>query len=203
MTRTRSARARRASHSRPRPPSGRGKARRPCCRGPFSTRPPRGSKGGVAMRTGPNQTTQIAGLRPGPQPAGTSPGTPRDSGLAASGPHGAGVHGGGSQHGARGCPAGALAAPCSLSGCAARPTRRDTHTNGASHGGAAVRHRGGAAGGRRAKLCPPPWPGADHGQVQGPQRDAFDPWRATLHERTRIRDTAEHPLSDPSRGGHW
>ena len=39
-TRTQSAWARGASHSRPRPPSQRGRARRRCCRGLHSTRPP-------------------------------------------------------------------------------------------------------------------------------------------------------------------
>ena len=36
------------------------------------------SKGGTAVQTGPNRTARTADLRPGPRPAGTSPGTPWD-----------------------------------------------------------------------------------------------------------------------------
>ena len=43
------------------------------------------------------------------------------------------------------------------------------------------------------------------GSIQGPQRDAPDPWHATLRERTRVRDAGggAPPPPGPSRGRHW
>ena len=44
---------------------------------------------------------------------------------------------------------------------AAPPAGRNARADGTSHGGAAIRRRGSAAGGRRGELRPPPRPGAD------------------------------------------
>ena len=82
-TRTRSARACRASRSRHCPPSHQGRARRRCNSAPRSTRPPRYSKGEATTRTGPSRTARTAERWPGRRPAGTSPGTPR--GLGSTG----------------------------------------------------------------------------------------------------------------------
>ena len=96
--------------------------------------------------------------------AAPRPGHHRTQAVPAGGPHGAGVHGGGRLNRTRGGLGGALAAPSPLPGCATPPTSCNACTDGAPHGGAAVRYRSGATGRRRGKLCPPPRPGADRRQ---------------------------------------
>ena len=53
--------------------------------------------------------------------------------------------------------------PRPLPGYLTLPTSRNAHRNGAPHGGAAVRHHGGAAGRPWGELCPPPRPAAGRG----------------------------------------
>ena len=164
MTRNWSAWARRAFHSRPCPPSRRGRARRHCCRGPRLKRPPRCSRGIAATRTGRNRPYELrtCSLDRGLEAA--RPGHHGTQAVPTGGPHSAGVHGGCRHHGAHGGLPGAIAGPRSLPGCAALPTRCNTRTDVTRHGGTAVRRRSGATGGRWGKLCPPPPPDADHGQ---------------------------------------
>ena len=79
------------------------------------------------------------------------------------GPHGAGVRGRGRHHGSSGGVAGAAAAPRPLPRHAAPTAGRDTRADGAPHGGATIRRRGGFASRRRGELRPPPRPGANCG----------------------------------------
>ena len=64
-TRTRSAGARKTTHSQSRPPSRRGRARRRYSGAPRSTPPPRYSSGEATMRAVPNQTARTAERWPG------------------------------------------------------------------------------------------------------------------------------------------
>ena len=163
-TRTRSAWARRASRSRPRPPSRRGRARRRCNRAPRSTQPPRYSKGEAQRGRGRTGTHELRsfGLDGGLQ--APCPGYHGAQAIQANGPHGAGVHGRGRHHGTRGGVASATAAPRPLPRHAAPPASRNAHADATPHGRAAVRREGGATGRRRGEFCPPPRPGADRGK---------------------------------------
>ena len=81
--------------------------------------------------------------------------------VQTSRPHSAGVRGRGRHHGSRGGVAGATAAPCPLPRQTAPPAGRNARGDSTPHGGAAIRCRGCAAGGRQGELRPPPRPGAD------------------------------------------
>ena len=185
-TRTRSAWARRASRSRPHPPSRRGKARRLCNRAPRSTRPARYSKGAATAR---NQTARTAEQSPRRRPAGTSPEIPRGSGSTGQQtarrwrPRSRPSPWDPWRRGQRNC---CPTSPAETRSPASRPQRtRRRHPltaeqlyviaggNLADSGESFVHHHG------RAQIA---------GGIQGPQRDAPQPWRATLCGRTRVRD---------------
>ena len=150
-------------------------------------------------RTGPHEL-RVGGLDRGLQ--APHPGHHGTSAVPTYAPHGTGVYGGGCHHGTRGGMAGASAAPRCLPVYATPPTSRNAHTEGAPHGGTAVRCCGGAAGGRRGKLCPPPRPGADCGQHRRAVAGCALPVarhapRAHPRQGGRRRNT---PLPAPARG---
>ena len=186
MTRTRSFWARRASYSHPRPPFPSSMSRRHSRRGPCSMRPLRCSRGGAATRRGPVWTAQTAEWQPRPRPAGTSPRTPQNSGRTSWRTA--------QRWRPQWLPGPVAARPAHLLPCVpcqgARPRLpAATHAPTAplkaeklhavdaallADGGESFFHHHG--------------PTQLTGSIQGPQRDAPHPWRATLRERTLIRD---------------
>ena len=121
--------------------------------------------------------------------------------VQTSGTHGADVRGRGRHHGSRGGVVGATAAPSPLPQHTAPPAGRNARANGTPHGGAAIRRRGGVAGGRREGFVHHHGPAQIAGSIQGPQRKAPDPWHATLRGRTRVWDAGDGtPPPGPQQG---
>ena len=185
-TRTRSAEARRTSRSQSRPPSCRGRTRRRYSRAPRSTPPPRYNKGDATARMVPNRTSRTAERWPGWQPAAVARDT---TGLLQYTPTD------------RTALASAVAA-VTMGPVAAWPAQllphvpcRDTQPRrpAATHAptapltaeqlyvvAAALLADGGES------FVHQHGPAQIAGSIQGPQRDAQDPWHATLRGRTRV-----------------